>query len=569
MVTGLTRQAEPEEGAGEDTKAPSARGPAPKSWRHLPRGQRWPTLALYVLAVVPVLYVLHRVHKAPALPYTDYWQAFARIFTPSGGLHVGGIFSYQNEHPFVVPSLLYYIDAKFFDGTNQFTGYVSVVLALVTVLLARRMLPESMSAPMRAFMTMVISVVLFSPSGLWNFVRGMSGSAWLSANVFALAAILLAWRGRSVSATLVAALAILSYGTGFGAPIAIGLIALVRRDRWWRWALPAALLLGAAIVYAATATGGTTGANSRDPALIGSTFLSNLGMLWDPSAGPTAIIAGAAGLLLIGWSFWTVRADVRYADLLPWWGVAIYSICAAGLISVARGSVFGGDGVQGRYASLSGLFWIAVTVIAVRVVMARQESSLRIGAMLSMIAVFVAVSPTLAGQAISLEPTQRLTAAALRFNATGPVRNNVIPIDQVVPRLKALGDYPFTSSYSVGCGRKPGDTVTATSIRPLPASYADGTNGAVEAFGTPSDGALRFTGWIRRGGSGGEPSCVLVLDRDGKIVGGGVTRIPRADLTKFSVPSSPVGYDAVAPAALSDVRVVLGFADGFWQLPPS
>ncbi|MDT4902400.1 MAG: hypothetical protein QOH52_416 [Pseudonocardiales bacterium] len=545
-------------------------GPSPEPVVSEPRRGRFPSgprllvAALYAAAAVPVLYVLYRVHRAPALPYTDYWTAFVRVFNPDGSVHLRGFFTYQNEHPFVIPNAIYYIDAKFFEGTNQFCGYLSVVLALLAIFFLRRLLPEAMSAPMRAVMTFTMTAVLFCPSGLWNFVRGMSGAAWLTANLFCLAAILLAWRGRTVPATVLAAFSILSYGTGFGAPVAIALIALVRRDKWWRWALPLGLLAGAAAVYAATSNGGSTGSNTHDPALIASTFLSNVGMLWDPSGGSLSVIAGAAGLFLIGWSFWTVRSEPAFADLVPWWGVAVYSICAAGLISLARGQVSDGVGVQGRYSSLSGLFWIAVAVIALRVVLARKPSSVHVGALASTVLVFIAVSPALADQAMGLEPTQRLSAAALRFGASGPVRANVTPIAQVIPRLKALGDYPFNSSYSVGCGFKPGDTVTAK-IRTLPLTYQNNTNGAVDVDAKAADGALRFTGWIRRGAGA---NCVLILDRTGKIVGGGVTKIPRSDIVRFGQASPPIGYDALTPIGQTGLRVVLGFDDGYWLQTP-
>jgi hypothetical protein len=76
---------------------------------------------------------------------------------------------------------------------------------------------------------------------------------------------------------------------------------------------------------------------------------------------------------------------------------------------------------------------------------------------------------------------------------------------------------------------------------------------------------LRFTGWIRRGAGA---NCVLILDRTGKIVGGGVTKIPRSDIVRFGQASPPIGYDALTPIGQTGLRVVLGFDDGYWLQTP-
>jgi hypothetical protein len=525
--------------------------------------RNWSVRAGYLIALLPALQIVRRVHKAVLMPFADYWPAFLRITNPDGSLHVRGLFTYQNEHPFFVPYVVYYANARFLDGTNRGLGYYAVVVSAIVVVLLSLMLPRQWSPLARAWLTAAISAIVFCESGLWNFVRGMSGAAWLSANVFAVTAVLLASRRRTVPAVLCAVLAVCSYGTGFGALVAITVIALLRKDRWWRWALPGGMLVIGGIVYEMTSQGGTAGGTTRAPSLLASTMLSNLGMLWDTSAGPLATFAGAVGLMVLLVSIWGVWHRDDLADLIPWWGVATYSVGAAGLISLARSEVFSGNGVQSRYASLSALFWIATTIIALRMVLSTRGLPVRIGAVAFTVVLFYAESPPLADRATSEDQEQKLQAVEARLGIASSSQRMYQP-DQQIPRLKALGDYPFDSKFSLGCGKQPGDAIDPTKVRTLP-------NNAAGVYSNFDSDALTartrdMRGWVRRPGQ--KPGCVLIIDHTGKVVGGGATRFARPDVVALN-PSFPAdtGFEAAAPSSQSDATLVLGYDDGFWKLP--
>ena len=142
----------------------------------------------------------------------------------------------------VIPHVIYYLNTELFAGTNHGLGFYSVVVTLVAIVVLSMLLPRSWSPLLRAGAVVGISAVLFCPTGVWNFARGMSGTAWLTANMFALIAILFAVRDRTLLATGAALAAVASYGTGFAAPVAIAVIALLRRGEKWRWLLPLAAL---------------------------------------------------------------------------------------------------------------------------------------------------------------------------------------------------------------------------------------------------------------------------------------------------------------------------------------
>jgi hypothetical protein len=533
------------------------------------RADRWlqPITLLWLAALLPPLLMVRRIHESTKLNYQDYWSSMLRFTNADGSLHLRGLFSYQNEHPFFVPQLIYYLDARLTSGTNHALGYYSLLVSVAAVLILWFLLPRSWSPLNRGLLLVAASALLFCPSGAWNYVRGMSGVAWLTANLLALLGIVLASRGRTVLAVIAAALALLTYGTGFGAPIALIVIALLRKDRRWRWLLPLGLLLGAMAVYAKTSQGGTSGGHGHDPGLLLQTFLTNLATLWDPSAGSLGLLLSAAGLVLMlacAIRYWAAREQL--VDLVPWWGVLTYSLVASVLISLGRSTAFSGNGAQSRYVSLSALFWFALAVIALRTVRSPRELGVRALAVVAAVLVFWGASPVLFSPAVGQSALQDEAAAGLRFNATDPFGGLVQNPPAQITRLQALHNYPYSSGYTVGCGVKPFATIDLSKVRTMPKD-AFPTFGQLDTD-TVSGSTRQLTGWIVRRAH--PTQCALLVDPSGKVVGGGSAKMPRPDVAAIAT-SYPgdAGYALVTPANNTDVLLVLGFDDGFWKLPPT
>jgi hypothetical protein len=519
-----------------------------------------------LLALLPALLMARRVSRTTQMQYQDYWTALVRITNPDGSLHLRGLFSYQNEHPFFVPQVVYYLNARLGDGTNHALGYFAIAMALASLAVLWFLLPRRWSGLARAMLMLAASAVLFCPTGAWNYLKGMSGTAWITANVFGLLGVLFARDRRTGLAVAAAALSLLSYGTGFAAPLAVIVVALLQRDRWWRWALPLGLFFGGCVVYMLTSNGGTTGKGvSKDPGLLAQTFLTNLSTLWDPTGGTFGLVAGAGGLvvLAVGFAtFWTRRAE--YADLIAWWGVAAYALIASGLISLGRSEVFLGDGAQARYVSLSGLFWIAVAVVGIRTLRTSRELTVGIAVVAAAVAVFWAGSPQLYQTTANEAPVQNIMAAGVRFNATDPFRGRLQDPPAVVSRLQGLGNYPFTDDYSLGCGLKPGGSVDLSTTRPLPAQLFP--RSASLDHDRLVGGTREFAGWIHWVGH--PLQCVVLTDGGGRIIGGGAVQVVRTDVSTVNrgFPFN-TGFGAVTPSSNSDARLLLGFPDGFYTLP--
>ena len=534
-------------------------------WRGRAERLRQPLTLLVLIALLPPLLMVRRILQSTQLNYQDYWTSLLRFTNPDGSLHARGLFTYQNEHPFLIPQVIFYLDARLLNGTNHELGFFSLLMALASMVIVWLLLPRSWNPLIRGLILVAASAAMFCPSGAWNFVRGMSGTAWLTANVFALLAILLANRGRTVLAVLVAALALLTYGTGFGVPVALIVVALLRRDQRWRWLLPLGLLFGALVVYKATSQGGTAGGHGHDPGLLTQAFLTNLATLWDPSGGSLGLLLGAAGLVLMvscALRYWSARE--QFAELVPWWGVLAYSLAASALISYGRNEVFGGNGAQGRYVSLSALFWIALAVVAVRTVTSPRELLSRGLAVAAAVLVFWGASPQVFSTAVSLSAQQDEVAAALRFNATDPFGSVIYQPQQQIPRLQGLHAYPFTSDYTVGCGLKPYSSIDLSKVRTLPAA-AFPSHGVLDGD-TITGNTRQLRGWVYRLGS--PTQCAIMVDSSGKVVGGGSAKIPRGDVAAIAT-SYPgdAGFEVVTQASNTNAQLLLGFSDGFWKLP--
>lgn len=536
--------------------------------RGLAGWQHWrPAWLLLVLAAFPVLLMTRRVSQATQMNYQDYWDAMLRITDPNGGLKVRGLFTYQNEHPFFVPQVIYYLDARLGTGSNRELGYFAVLMALVTLFLLWRLLPAAWSGFTRAGLLAVASLFTLCPTGAWNFVKGMSGTAWLTANVFALLAILLAWRGRTIPATVLALIAIASYGTGFAAPVAVIAVLVLIGQRWRRWAIPLAALLVSLVVYKATNSGGPSSAGiGHDVALLLQTFLTNLSTLWDPTGGSLGLLAGAGGLAAVALcfvQFWQRRDEL--ADLVPWWGVTVYALSASALISIGRSAVFAGDGAQARYVSLSALFWTALVVIALRTAPSPRQVLTRAAAAGVAVLVFWGASPALMQAAVGQAPRQDLLAAAVRFQAAEGFSSIMAQPDQQIQRLQALHDYPFVSGYTVGCGLKPGASVDLSKVQPLPASVVTQQRVAIDADKTLGN-AHDISGWVYRAGF--PTQCAILVDSSGKVVGGGSDDTIRTDVQDAN-PGFPIdlGFEVVAPVTSGPATLLLGFSDGLYSLP--
>lgn len=556
--------AEPE-AAGKATGADRGRAGKLREWATT---QRIAHLVEW-LAVVPIIAMIAEVAKAPRLQYTDYWYVLLRITNADGSLHIPGLRFLQNEHPLMLPGLLYWLDARLADGDNRVLGMVVVVIAATTVFLLRTALPKELPPMMRASMVVAMAFLIFSLHGAHNFIRSMSGSAWLLANLLVIASLLLANRGRWWPAWAVALLACMSYGTSFAVWPALAALAHLRGERWWRRLLP--LGVGALVIIAwsllkpAVDPGGTP---ASDLGTMLYTFLAVLGHLWTGTDSGTAVLAGAAILAVYG-----ILAGNRIARLPVlrfWWVLGLHAVLASAMIARARIDFGTEFGLNSRYTSLSVLASIPAGVLLCYVFyrgVSRNGTKLAVTAIVAGLVGFVLGAPTAA--TIRAENKDHpLQAFALRMGL-GDAFGATLPRN-LAPRLQSMGHYPFSGDFTLGCGGPELDSMLDLSaMTPLPP--ADGRNplqpaGSVDRV-TPKTGASTIAGWAS--GDQDKVRCVVVVDESGKIVGGGLDSLARPDVAAKLVGISPnVGFTVIAPdSALSRVVVIYESSALRWTPP--
>jgi len=78
----------------------------------------------------------------------------------------------------------------------------------------------------------------------------------------------------------------------------------------------------------------------------------------------TAVAGGVIGILAFVWVLWQLRRRLRSDALAPLLGLSVYALASAILTSFGRASLGNHQALAQRYATIAGLFWIALVVLA-------------------------------------------------------------------------------------------------------------------------------------------------------------------------------------------------------------
>jgi hypothetical protein len=531
---------------------------------HLRPVRRWSNdrrlaYGVELLATLPVIAIVLEVAKAPRLQMLDYWHVLLRITNGDGSLYVPGLRFLQNEHPLMIPGVLYWLDAKLFGGDNRVLGYLAVLVGVLTVLLLRAALPKRLPAVVRACLVVAASALVFSLHGLHNFALGMSGVAWLTANLIAVAALLLGVRGRWWLAWAAGILACMSYGTAFAVWPALALLATMRGERWWRRLVP--IVLGVLVVatwwYLRPGVD-PGGKPANDVGTLGYTFLTVLGHLWTATTAGTAVVAGM--IILFGYAALLTVPAARAKRLWFWWALALHAILASGMIASARID-FGTDfGLSSRYTSLSVLASLPLIVILVTVGHGRARAAaprLGLAALAAGVLGFMLGSPAATSVRSALSETP-LQAVAMRAGVGDQYGARLPAAAALNPRLETMNHYPFNDDFTLGCGGPElGTTLDRNAIEEMPAAdraRQDQPAGKIDTVEAKQDASL-IRGWAS--GVGDPVRCVVYIDATGKITGGGQYHRPRPDVTQtLSWLPADTGFAVIAPTD-PDGRVVV------------
>jgi hypothetical protein len=550
--------------ADEEPRPPSA------GWRRFATDNRIAN-AVELLALVPAIATVLAVAAGQRLQYTDFWYVLIRVTNGDGSLYIPGMRVLQNEHPLMLPSVLYWLDARLADGDNRILGYLVVVIAAVTVLLLRSALPKTLPPLLRAGLVVAASALVFSPHGIHNFVRSMSGSAWLTANLLVIVGLLLAYRRKWWLAWVFGLLACMSYGTAFAIWPAFALMATIGREKWWRRLVPLGVGLVVVVVWLGLKPAVDPGGQpANDLASLLYTFFAVIGHLWTADNAGVAVFAGIVVVAIYGWL--ASNKIARDTSLRFWWTLACYAFLASAMIATARID-FGSDfGLSPRYTSLSVLMAVpAIVLVAVVVHRSHGEAATKfaIVAMALGLIGFTLGSPT-AATIRSQDGEHQLQAVALRVGIGDAFGAILPPANVLVPRLKDMELYPFSDDFTLGCGGPELGTRldNAKMVRLPPGDSRNPRTvaGSVDEV-EPKDEGVIVRGWAT--GVANPVRCAVVVDTTGKVTGGGLTHLPRPDVTaELSGIAADVGFSVIAPANKAD-RVVIFLTSGEMRWLPA
>lgn len=515
---------------------------------------------LWLFAAVPAGLALLAAVRAPRMHVLlDYWHVLAKITDDSGHLLLGQVFTYHLDQPFVVPSLLFWADAAWFGGDNRALNVLTVLLVAGCVLALRTMLPTTLPRTAKTTVTAAASWLLLTSHAAELWLQGTNGISWVPAVFCCLLAAVLAHHGRIWAAGIAAVVGCLSFGAALPIWFVLALIAWLRNESRTR----IAVLLTLGIVVVATwwltkPSGPQSLASSAfDPDGRLSVVAAAVGGLWSADNAALAVLAGGAILALL--ALLCTRTTIDRRPSAGWIGVAAYALALALMVGLGRttSQVPGGNvGLISRYVLISAL---ATTALLALLALHRPQWPLRR-------LVVLAVATSLITHAIGglkADNVRRgyapLALAAIALRVDAPTVLDALRIQRgAAPAARALHAYPFANSFTLGChGPELGQRIDgAFPVKP----------GQGEITSKTVTGDTVITGWATMDGT--TPDCVLVADRNGTVVGGGVVGLPGNAAGSLNAPDG-TGWQAVA-APGTDQLSVLAVKDGtIYRLPPA
>ena len=516
---------------------------------HSPATLTWPVILIGTLG--PPLYIFLSVLETTPLPEMDYWWNLRAIFDKSNTGELADIGSWvalHNEHPFFLTKVIYFLNVHLSHGSSQYLSLWTFLMAAVQAVLLIKALPPrvTQSSSLLVVALPVISCLTFTPQAVHNWMWGMSGTAWMTANTvsiacFAACAAYLAapnarWAGLALLLGLTASV---TYGTGLLAlPVAAVILLCLRPPKF-----PTAISLGALSIVIGYAwvfrTPGHHPAPVMDLTILARYVSGLLGRMWteNPDTARTIGIISVISAAVIVTKL--LREKDRDAGALLFWvSVLGYALGNAVLIAVTRAG-FGNDPTVGltRYAGIRALFWIAWVMIVILALLRMRISQGAMGAL----QIFVASGLVLSyANAYDWAPyrkkqrTKELAAVALRLGHTDESRVSAhifaaeyFEMIDIVPLLRNIEHYPFNASFSYDCRR------LGTQLSPDEVATADtwerSLKGSLGGVRMLKPDLAELSGWAYSQSNNIE--CVVVVDAARRVVGATVPGFPRPDVS--------------------------------------
>ncbi|MBL7661779.1 hypothetical protein JNK13_03400 [bacterium] len=336
-------------------------------------------LMLSLLGLLPSLPLVFFGFTSSNIQYLDYWEIVESIMI--SGFSFSSLLVWQNEHFVGLPVLIYRANIWLTNGTQHGLLYwVMLVMILQAILIAKLLIDqfEKKQPHPNKFLTMalalLIGVFVFHPASLHYWIKSMSGTAWLTANVFSLYAIFFAARGfeqeglKGLCTFGLAAgagiLATLTYGSSLAVwPVLVCIFLCSRQHmlvRGWLFVFGAGLLCVYGILYHRPAK---HDALEFIPLVYVKYALQFFASPLNVDLTQSIYIGAIVALFVVycGVNFCVRLYQQNISVERMWWlGVLLYGAQIVVLISLSRAEYGAKNPFASRYFSIAALVWIGI-----------------------------------------------------------------------------------------------------------------------------------------------------------------------------------------------------------------
>ena len=476
-----------------------------------------------------------------SLPDSDYWGNISGIVTETGvRIGLDALLRHNNEHIVVIPKLVYAANYLVTSGSNTglivYSLAVGIAITAVLLFLARDLLIDT---PWRLLLcALLFPLVMFSAKLTHSYFLGMSGTIWLTADLFViLSAAALA---RAVSAessnwlvlSLLAALfGVLAYSTAIYMLIVLAIYCAAKhlrpqlpgpasRPLLLGTALAALLVLGLGLAF-------RNAPKAKPDLAFDIVGLVEFVLIYLGNALTTGPLRLVAGLVILGAgivSIWRLAAERRVKETLLW--VILFFFAPFNALMTGIGRL--GYGVKiaatSRYQSVTAITLIAMIVLVLsalpKIASSRLEILLRnvaFGALLACAAV-IAIDRSYVANYTARNERKVVAEIAMRQGIEGNQHLKAVTpalgqLDRALPVLRTAKHAPF--DWRSRCEGLLGQTIAA---------QAGPTVGRIETSSSykvsHGDGrALELSGFAERNGVTAE--CIVLVDGTHTAIGAG------------------------------------------------
>ncbi|MGH6824534.1 hypothetical protein [Methyloceanibacter sp.] len=482
------------------------------------------------------------------LPDSDYWGNISGLITESGvRLTIANLFRHNNEHIVVIPKLIYAANYLATSGSN--TGLIVYSLAVgiactaLLLVLARELLLDT---PWRLLLcALLFPLAMFSAKLTHSYFLGMSGTIWLTADLFVIvsaAALARAVASESAPWLLVSlfagVLGVLAYSTAIYMLIVLVIFCvakLLRAQLPGPGSRPLLLGTAAAALFVLGFGAAFRNAPKAKPDLAFNLVgLVEFVLIYLGNAlttGPLRLVAGLVILAAGAASIWRLAAEQRLKETFLWVILFFFAPFNALMTGIARLGYGVKIAATSRYQSVTAITLIA-TIVLVLAALPKSASSRRdvvwrnvtFGVLL-VCAALIALDRSYVVNYTARNERKAVAEIALRQGIEGNQHlKSVTPASNQLKRsmqmLRAARHAPF--HWRSRCEEALGQHIAA------PARSAAGRIETISAYKmSRGDGrALELSGWAERDGVAAE--CIILVDGTDTAIGAAalVTRRP-------------------------------------------